>query len=120
MGLPLFVSYINLYADAKSIDMSKKKMREFNGRLIVVEKIIKDIALKFEQSHFYDYMNYVSNEKHIIRRAFKVGIAKGIGSAIGFTLLGALVVYILHLIAQTNLPYIADFISKIIRIIENG
>ncbi len=100
--------------------MSKKKMRENNGRLSTVEKMIENIAFKLEQSHFYDYMNYVSNEKHIVCRAFKVGIAKGIGSAIGFTLLGALVVYILHLIAQTNLPYIADFISKIIRIIEKG
>ena len=52
-------------------------------------------------------------------RSFRVGILKGIGSAIGFTLLGALVVYILHLLAQSNLPYIADFISNIIDIIES-
>ena len=101
--------------------MSKKQKREekeISRRLSLIEKTLEIICVKLERSHFYDYMEYVSNEKRIFMRSFRVGILKGIGSAIGFTLLGALVVYILHLLAQSNLPYIADFISNIIDIIE--
>ena len=53
------------------------------------------------------------------REAFRLGLLKGLGTAIGFTVLGAAVVYFLQLLVRVNLPYITDFIVRIIEIIES-
>ena len=65
-------------------------------------------------------------EKHLderqkgpYRAAFRLGLLKGLGTAIGFTVLGAAVVYFLQLLVRINLPYITDFIVRIIEIIES-
>lgn len=97
----------------------RNELKLIQKRLTVVEKLLKSISDSLRKSHFYDYIQYVSDEKRMMRRSFLLGMLKGVGAAIGFSLLGGLAVYILHLIAQSNLPYIADFISDIIDIIEN-
>ena len=40
------------------------------------------------------------------------------GTAVGVTVLGAVIIYAFQALAKSNLPYIADFISDIIDIIE--
>ncbi len=50
---------------------------------------------------------------------FVSGIARGIGFSIGFTLLGALLLYALRNIALANLPVIGKFLADIVRIVEN-
>lgn len=97
----------------------KREESEFKRRLSVIEKLLASIADKLERSHFYEYTKYVSDEKRIFRRSFLTGLLKGAGSAIGFTVLGAIVIYFLHAIAMSNLPYIADFIADIIEIIKD-
>ncbi len=102
--------------------MGKKKKHsdtEIKRRLNLIELSLQSITYKLERSHFYDYIEYVSSEKRIIRRAFFMGVLKGLGTAIGFSLIGAIIIYILNLLAKSNLPYIADFISEIIDIIES-
>ena len=99
---------------------SKKAENETNRRITLLEKSVNSIGEKLERSHFYDYMNYVSDGKRILRRAFWTGVLKGMGSAVGFTILGAVVVYFLHLLAKSNLPFLADFISDLIDIIEKN
>ncbi len=102
--------------------MAEKRKREENEikrRLSLIEKTLQSITYKLERSHFNDYIEYVSNEKRIIKRAFFIGMLKGLGTAIGFSLIGAIIIYILNLLARSNLPYIADFISEIIEIIES-
>ena len=60
------------------------------------------------------------DDRRYLKRAFLAGAARGVGMAFGFTLLGAAALYVLRLIAQSRLPYIADFISRIIEIIESN
>lgn len=98
----------------------KKAENEINRRITLLEKSVNLIGEKLERSHFYDYMNYVSDGKRILKRAFWTGVLRGIGSAVGFTILGAVIVYVLHLLAKSNLPFLADFISDIIEIIEKN
>lgn len=103
--------------------MGKKNVKVKNGaesKLRSIEKRLSVIAGNLQKAHFYDYIQYVSDEKRMMKRSFLLGLLKGVGAAIGFSLLGAVIVYILHLIAESNLPYIADFISDIINIINNN
>ena len=49
---------------------------------------------------------------------FWTGLLRGFGTAVGVTVLGAVIIYAFQALAKSNLPYIADFISDIIDIIE--
>ena len=46
------------------------------------------------------------------------GLARGMGMAVGFTLLGAVLVILLQRLAQQNLPVIGDFLAQIVTIVQ--
>ena len=83
-----------------------------------LQRTVNSFAYTLEKAHFLDYVQYASNEKRIFRRAFLTGLLRGFGTAVGVTVLGAVIIYAFQALAKSNLPYIADFISDIIDIIE--
>lgn len=56
--------------------------------------------------------------RRLIYVNFVAGLARGLGMAVGFTILGALVVYFLRLVVLLNLPGISSFIATIIRLVR--
>ena len=53
-------------------------------------------------------------------REMALGAARGVGFSIGFTVLGALLLYILQSIALANLPIIGRFLAELVRIVESN
>ena len=51
-------------------------------------------------------------------RQFGQGVIKGLGGAVGFTILGAIVMAILTSLAAHNIPVIGDFIARIVEIVN--
>ena len=51
---------------------------------------------------------------------FMAGLARGFGASIGFTILAAVVIYILQGVVKLNLPIIGEFISDIVNIVNNN
>ena len=49
---------------------------------------------------------------------FLIGLARGFGIAVGFTLLSAIGIYILNQHNVLNLPIIGDFIAQILEYVE--
>lgn len=49
---------------------------------------------------------------------FAAGLARGLGMAIGFALLGAVIIYLLRLSFLHNLPVIGKIIAQIVRIVQ--
>ena len=45
------------------------------------------------------------------------GPGRGLGMAVGFTLLGALVIYLLQRLVLLKLPLISDFIAQLVRLV---
>lgn len=56
--------------------------------------------------------------KRVLWYNFLIGLSRGLGMAVGFTVLGALVVYILQRIVVLNLPLISKFIADIIELVK--
>ena len=71
-----------------------------------------------ERLHLSEYLQYVNDRRRLIRTHFLSGLAKGAGSAIGFTILGAVLVIVLQRLAQRNLPLIGDFLAQIVEIVQ--
>ncbi len=65
-----------------------------------------------------DYLYYLSDTKRIIVNNFVAGISKGIGSAIGFFVVGGVLVYFITMLASRNLPIIGDILQGIVNFIK--
>lgn len=80
---------------------------------------IERLAQSMERTGFNDYVRYLSDAPTVIRRNFLAGLARGLGMAIGFSILGAVAIYLLRRAAYRNIPLIGDFIWEIVKIIQN-
>lgn len=71
-----------------------------------------------ERLRLSDYVRYVSNRKRMFWDSFWGGMARGVGMAVGFTILGAVLVIILQNLAKRNLPLIGDVLAEIVSIVQ--
>ncbi|QAT61539.1 MULTISPECIES: DUF5665 domain-containing protein [Tissierellales] len=83
-----------------------------------IEKKIDDIALNLEKSKIGEYVDLINNRKKLLYLNFIQGLARGFGMAVGFTILGALVVYFLQRLIKLNIPLIGSFIAEIVNIVQ--
>ena len=67
-----------------------------------------------------EYVELLNNPKKLLWVNFIAGIARGLGTAIGLTILFAIIIYFLQKIIMLNLPVISDFIAEIIRMVEDS
>ncbi len=91
---------------------SEKKIDHLTARLEAVVRAI-------ERSGLEDLMVYRRDFKKTLWHTFWMGIVRGIGTAIGVTILGAVVLYILQKIAVAHLPVIGDALAEIMKIVES-
>ncbi len=57
------------------------------------------------------------SRKYLVRN-FMSGISKGIGIGIGFSIITALIVYVMQKIIRLNIPVLSQYISDIVEIVE--
>lgn len=76
------------------------------------------LAQRLELMHLDAFLRYVQDWKRRLAFDFLSGIARGLGFSIGFTVLGALLLYILRNMAMSNLPVIGQFLAELVRIVE--
>ena len=80
-----------------------------------VERII-DAA---ERMRLGEYVRYQSNRRARLRDAFWEGVLRGLGFMVGFSMLGALVVFILQALVRANIPLIGDYLAKVVMLVES-
>lgn len=86
----------------------------------LLAKKVDEMSLKMEKMKFVDYVYFIEHPRKMLWANFTNGLARGFGIAIGFTILGAITIYILKSIVTINLPYIGEFISEIVEIVQNS
>jgi len=76
------------------------------------------VALVLERMRFAQYADLYQDPKRMFWLNFLGGVGRGLGIAVGFSLLGAVVLYVLQLAVVRNLPVIGGFIAELVRIVE--
>lgn len=71
-----------------------------------------------ERLRLTEYVRYVDDRKRMFWSNFWGGVARGVGMAVGFTILGAVLVLVLRDLAQRNLPLIGDALAQIVSIVQ--
>ncbi|MDF2533267.1 MAG: hypothetical protein K0R80_2166 [Clostridia bacterium] len=95
------------------MDINKAEVKELESR---VEKI----SLMLEKAKIGDYVTMMSKPKTMLFNNFIAGLARGFGMAIGFTILGAVVIYFLRQSVFLNIPILGNFIAEIVKIVQDN
>lgn len=85
-----------------------------------VEEKLDRIAITLEKTKIAEYVDLINNRRRLFYINFFQGLVRGFGMAIGFTALGALFIYLLKSLIKLNLPLIGDFISEIVKIVQEN
>lgn len=95
--------------------MSKKVKIE----KLLIRKIDK-MNRTMERNNILELAEILGNTKKMLVKNFFSGIAKGVGIGIGFSLLTAVLIYLLQRIIRLNIPIISEYITDIVEIVENN
>ncbi len=86
-------------------------------RLLGVEKRLEEISVKLEKAKIADYVDIMNNPKKLLYTNFIGGLARGLGTAIGISVLAGILLYIVR--QTVNLPWIGKLIAELLDIIDN-
>ena len=81
-------------------------------------KKLDEISEKMQKFTLAEYKEMIESPWRMIFINFISGLARGLGVAIGATLLGAIFLVFLFRLASLNLPVIGQFIARIVKIVE--
>ena len=81
---------------------------------------LEKAAERMEMLHIDAYLRYIRNWRKRFLMDFLSGVVRGIGFSVGFSILGALLIYVLRNIALANLPLIGRFLAELVRIVETN
>ena len=81
---------------------------------------LEKAAERMEMLHIDAYLRYIRNWRRRVLMDFLSGVVRGIGFSVGFSILGALLIYILRNVALANLPLIGRFLAELVRIVETN
>jgi len=89
---------------------------EAEGRSL--EKTLQQVSDSLERAKIAEYVELLNKPRRLIYLNLLGGLARGGGMAVGFTLLGALLIYVLTRSFLVNLPVVGDFLGELVWIIQ--
>ena len=81
---------------------------------------LEKLTSALENIKIMEYVEFLNNKRRMLYTNFLAGIARGLGMEVGFTILGAILVYLLKQVVFLNLPLISDFIANIVQLVNES
>lgn len=91
---------------------------EPEGKAALAARQIDRWIAQMDRLRLADYVRYADDKRRVFWSNFLGGVARGVGMAVGFTILGAVLVLILQNLAKRNLPLIGDALAQIVSIVQ--
>jgi hypothetical protein len=96
----------------------QKDDNEQNRLLQAMSEKIHKMAQQMEHTTIADYIQLLNSPRKLIWTNFLAGMSRGVGIAIGFTLIASTIVYVLQIIISFNLPIVGQFIAEIVKHVQ--
>ena len=84
----------------------------------MLEDRLERYLLAAERMRLGDYVRFESDRRRRLLDAFIQGVARGLGMMVGFSLLGAVLLFFLQDLAERNLPGISAFVAKVVALVQ--
>lgn len=96
-----------------------RMIRQADNRVLwELKQKVRQLSVAMEKMRLAEYVTLLERPYRLLYINFLTGIARGLGIAVGFTILGAVVVLVLQRLVMLNLPLVGDFIAQIVRAVE--
>lgn len=82
-----------------------------------LERQLTKILSVMERMNFEEYLRYVDDRKRQFKVNFIAGLARGLGAAVGFSILGAMIIAVLRQLVAANIPVIGGFLADVVRMV---
>ncbi|WP_258359352.1 DUF5665 domain-containing protein [Moorella sulfitireducens] len=79
---------------------------------------VQQLTAAIEKASIAEWVELYRRPWRLLILNFAAGVARGLGIAVGFTILGAIVIYIIRELALLNLPFIGKLIAEIVRMVQ--
>lgn len=76
------------------------------------------LAENMEKMKLAEYVKLLDNPWRLLYVNFIAGLARGLGVAVGFSVLGALLLIVLKRLVLLNLPWIGGIIAEIVQMVQ--
>ena len=63
-------------------------------------------------------LNEMTDRRARLRKAFLSGVLRGIGTMIGFAVIGTALIWLLQPVARANLPVISDSLVQVVTMVQ--
>lgn len=82
------------------------------------QKQINSLAHVLERINLSEYITYLNNPRRMLLLNFVNGLVRGLGIALGATILAGIVLIFLKKLVFLNLPVIGGFIAELVKIVN--
>ena len=93
-------------------DMKPHEWVHFRKQVVVLSELLEKMRLA-------EYIAYLNRPSKLLWMNFAVGLVRGLGAAIGATVLAGLAVMLLKWLGILNLPLIGGLIAELVKIVNN-
>ncbi|NMA54754.1 MAG: hypothetical protein GX952_02330 [Firmicutes bacterium] len=80
-----------------------------------IKKQIDRLAHILDKARLAEYVDLQTDTRRFLYLNFAAGMARGFGTAVGFTMVGTLVIYLLR--KMVSIPVLGTFIAQIVDIV---
>lgn len=96
------------------------KQITLEDKVSVLSEQIERLAIHMEKANFADYVKMLHRPRRMMFYSLLGGIARGVGLGVGFSVIGATLVYLLQKLQLLGLPLIGDYIAELVRIVQSN
>jgi hypothetical protein len=92
---------------------------EQNRLLKFISEKVDKMAKDMEHTTIADYIQLLNSPRRLIWTNFVAGLSRGVGLAIGFTIIASTIVVVLKMLISFNLPFVGQFIAEIVKNVQH-
>ena len=113
-------SNMTVQEKAKETAQKVDSVDEMASATQALQKAAQDLTSTMEKMRIAEYVQYLEHPKKLLWTNFLIGLARGLGSTIGLTIVLAILFFVLQKIVMLNLPFISEWMSTIIYSIQEN
>ncbi len=83
-----------------------------------IDRKLDELLAALERMQLEEYVRYITDRKRLWRTNLLIGMARGLGTVIGVTVLGAVLIALLQRMVTENVPVLGDFLADVVRIVR--